>query len=335
MKYIPLISLLFLLATCGQQKKATPEEVRQSFDGFDLEEQIKIKPVDVSQTPIYKRVEHHPENYEFLDDVEIFRMAYNSDGLIVTGFVVKPKNVSEDLPVVIFNRGGNQEYGHLLVAHAVEVFGPLAAEGYIVAGSNYRGNSGSEGKEEFGGADVADVPNLIDALGNLEGVDNSRVGILGVSRGGMMTYLTMKNETTDRLKCVVTLGGITDLEHTIEYHSEIGDVCKWLVPDFESNRSEAIINRSAVYWADKLSPEVPILILHGTADKSVDYGQIPVFADSLDKYGVPYKFITYVDDNHGCVKHKAEVMDNIRKWMNAHLKEDNPHSGAERLVVED
>lgn len=335
MKYLYLVGLLAFFTACSQPTKHTPEDVRESFGGFDIEEQIKIKAVDVSKTPIYTKVEHHPEDYEFLSEVEIFRMLYNSDGLMVTGFVVKPKDVTEDLPVVIFNRGGNQEYGHLLVAHAVEIFAPLAAQGYIVAGSNYRGNSGSEGKEEFGGADVADVSNLIDALANLEGADNSRVGILGVSRGGMMSYLTMKNETSDRLKCVATLGGITDLEHTIEFHPEIGEVCKWLVPDFESNRTEAIISRSAVYWVDQLSPEVPILILHGTADKSVDYGQIPVFADSLDKNDVPYKLITYVGDNHGCVNHKDEVMGNIKEWMDAHLKGDKVHSGAVRLVVED
>ncbi|MEO9476124.1 MAG: prolyl oligopeptidase family serine peptidase [Cyclobacteriaceae bacterium] len=335
MKYISLISILFFFAACDQQQKLTSEEVKEGFGGFNIEEQIKIKAVDVSKTPIYKKVEHHPEDYEFLNEVEIFRMLYNSDGLMVTGFVVKPKNASEDLPVVIFNRGGNQEYGHLLVAHAVEIFAPLAAQGYIVAGSNYRGNSGSEGQEEFGGADVADVPNLIDALGHLDGVDNSRVGIFGVSRGGMMAYLTMKNETSDRLKCVATLGGITDMQHTIEFHPEIGEVCNWLVPDFESNRTEAIISRSAVYWVDQLSAKVPILILHGTADKSVDYDQIPVFADSLDKYDVPYKFISYVNDNHGCVNHKDDVMGTIIKWMDAHLKEGNAHSGAVRLVVED
>ena len=32
---------------------------------------------------------------------------------------------------------------------------------YVVVGSHYRGNKGSEGKEEFGGSDVNDVINLI------------------------------------------------------------------------------------------------------------------------------------------------------------------------------
>ena len=46
--------------------------------------------------------------------------------------------------------------GQLLVATALTKMGVIAAQGYVVIASNYRGNSNSEGKEEFGGSDVND-----------------------------------------------------------------------------------------------------------------------------------------------------------------------------------
>jgi len=48
-------------------------------------------------------------------------------------------------------------------------------------------------REEFGGAEIHDVLNLIPLAKSLGYVDMDNVFILGVSRGGMETYLALKN----------------------------------------------------------------------------------------------------------------------------------------------
>ncbi|MBK7653583.1 MAG: hypothetical protein IPJ20_26650 [Flammeovirgaceae bacterium] len=82
--------------------------------------------------------------------------------------------------------------------------------------------------------------------------DADRIGLLGISRGGMMNYLTVKGDTSTNIRALVNIGGITDLSRTIEHHAEIGDVANELIPEFEANRDMEIKKRSAIYWTHEL-----------------------------------------------------------------------------------
>ncbi|MES1211213.1 MAG: CocE/NonD family hydrolase, partial [Acidobacteriota bacterium] len=123
--------------------------------------------------------------------VDCQRIKYMSDGLKVAGFLWKPKDTAgKKLPVLLFNRGGNRDFGKLTPWEGLHRF---AASGFVVIASQYRGNDGGEGREELGGADVRDVLNLIPLAASLEYADLRNVFLYGVSRGGMMTYLALKN----------------------------------------------------------------------------------------------------------------------------------------------
>jgi dipeptidyl aminopeptidase/acylaminoacyl peptidase len=79
-----------------------------------------------------------------LDQIEIKSITYLSDGLNVKGYLVAPKN-AEKLPCVIFNRGGNREFGAWNDLAAAALLGRVASWGYVVVASQYRGNAGGEG----------------------------------------------------------------------------------------------------------------------------------------------------------------------------------------------
>jgi dipeptidyl aminopeptidase/acylaminoacyl peptidase len=319
-KYI-IISLFLLLVSCSEQPRSL-EEVKLDFGTFEGST-IKLLPVDYTKTPIYNTVKHHPYEYKYLDKVEIFSIGHISDGLFLTGLMVAPK-LPGKYPVILFNRGGNRDLGSLIVATAVNVMAPLAVEGYIVVATNYRGNSRSEGKEQFGGEDINDIANLIISMAEIERADTSRVGLLGLSRGGMMNYLTLKENYTDNIKAVVNIGGIADLERTIEHHPQIEEVVNELIPDFKNNKDAEIKKRSAINWVDKLPKTAPILILHGMKDQHVDYSQILPFADSLQKYNIPYKVVSFENDNHGIINHEEIVMELIKNWFDQYVKKTNP-----------
>src|SRR2546427_1937241 len=121
--------------------------------------------------------------------VDCRRVKYLSDDLKVVAYIWQPKGASGKLPLIIFNRGGNQEFGKVLPWQSVWRY---ALDGFVVIASQYRGNDGGEGKEEFGGADVHDVLNLIPLAESLGTVDMRNVFLLGWSRGGMQTALALK-----------------------------------------------------------------------------------------------------------------------------------------------
>ena len=328
-----MLLLLVFFGCASKHQETTVEQVKLKFGEFGTGELIKSRPVDVSATPIFKKIQHHPDQYDYLERVEINSMIYQSDGMMVTGFLVKPKGLDNNTPIILYNRGGNQDLGRLLVAHAVEILAPLAEQGFVVAATNYRGNSGSEGREQFGGEDVHDIFNLIDALGQVPFADTSRVGLFGLSRGGMMNYLALKQDSKQQIDAIANLGGITDLRHTIEYHPEIGVVCEWLIPNYANNQGEALDARSVIKWVDQLPKDVPMLIIHGSEDQSVNFLQIPYFLEHADKYAIPYKAIVYEGDNHGCIAHQKEVMQNLQDWFIDRLIYEEPYTQSEFELI--
>ncbi|MFY0687573.1 MAG: prolyl oligopeptidase family serine peptidase [Cyclobacteriaceae bacterium] len=315
-KYI-FLSIIWVLLSCSEEKKSL-EEVKAGFGTF-VKETIKLRPIDYTKTPIYNSVKHHPEEYAYLDEVNIYSIGHISDDLFLTGLMVSPKKVGK-YPIIVLNRGGNRDLGTLIVATAVNEMAPLAAKGYVVVASNYRGNSRSEGVEQFGGDDVNDINNLIESMAEVEIADTSRVGLLGMSRGGMMNYLVLKNHTNSNIRAVVNIGGITNLNVTIEHHPEIAAVMNELIPDFNKNKMAEIEKRSAIYWSDQLPSNIPILILHGTEDQHVNYSQIPPFVDSLKAHGIPHKLISFKGDNHGLKNNIDLAKERIAEWFEVYLR---------------
>ncbi len=104
-------------------------------------------------------------------------------------------------PCIIWNRGGYENKGAIDSFTARGMFGQIASWGYVVFASQYRGNAGGEGKEELGGSDVNDILNLIPLADELPFADKEKWGMEGWSRGGMMTFLTLKQNKKFLMCC--------------------------------------------------------------------------------------------------------------------------------------
>ncbi len=280
---------------------------------------------DLTNTPIYPRlVEGAPDGsrwnseYAYLDSIEMFRIQYLSDGIRVNGLLVQPREPGI-YPCIIYNRGGNRDFGALKVYHAVSLMGKIASEGFIVIASNYRGNGGGEGQEEFGGSDVNDVLQLINVLGELEKADTARIGMMGWSRGGMMTYLALAH--THKIKAAAVGGALADL--TTGDRPELEEkVYRELIPAYETNRDSVLKIRSAVFWPEKLPKTTPILIMHGNADWRVKSTQSLRLAMALDRERVPYRLIIFEGADHGISEFRDEVTAQAIKWFHRYLIND-------------
>jgi dipeptidyl aminopeptidase/acylaminoacyl peptidase len=302
------IFLLFIFTSCSSQENLLLE--KKAVVNLNNEPFYRDMTEEVNGSVIWKK------EFEYINDIDIFDITYKSDGLKIKGFLVTPKKEG-NYPVIIFNRGGSFDFGALDLSLVSYWMGKLAAQGYVVIGSQYRGNAGSEGKEEFGGDDVNDVLNLIPLIDELAYADSNRIGMYGWSRGGMMTYLALPK--SNRIKAAIVGGAVADFRLLEADRPGFIDY----IPDTE-NIEEALDQRSPVLWANKFSKTTPILLLHGNSDWRVKSEHSLKMALEFEKYRIPYRLIIYEGGNHGIFEHRIEVDQEIMNWFNKYLKQDTP-----------
>ena len=227
----------------------------------------KTPVTNLSEYPIYSHLisdtitlDNWKPEYKYLDSIDIYKITYLSDGLKINGLLVKPKKLG-NYPCIIYNRGGNRDFGFLKIAHGAITLGQVAKEGYVVIASQYRGNAGGEGQEEFGGSEVNDITILTEVLKEIEGANTESIGMYGWSRGGMMTYISLTK--TDKIKAAVVGGALSDAFSNIKDRPTMEtNVMAELIPNYNTNKERELTKRSAIKWADKFPKDVPILILH-------------------------------------------------------------------------
>ncbi|MGM7702381.1 alpha/beta hydrolase family protein [Pseudalkalibacillus sp. Hm43] len=249
-------------------------------------------------------------------NVEAKRITYLSDDFEVAGFIVKPKKIDGKLPLLIFNRGGNKEYDKLEEKILSNYLAFWAEKGYVVLASQYRGNDGGEGEEEFGGSDINDVLNLQKVAEELPYVDSNKKVMLGISRGGMMTYLAIKNDMD--IDAAAVISGTSNL---FDLYNKRGEKMKSVLEELVGTPKEEKAEyekRSSVYWADEIN--VPILIVHGAKDEQVPVEQARTLTKELKKNNKDYRFVEYPDADHSISSHFKESSIEIEKWFNHHLK---------------
>lgn len=225
---------------------------------------------------------------------QYYRITYWSDGLRVAGFLGRPAG-DGPFPAIIYNRGGVWDQGALSGRELV----PLVEAGYVAVGSQYRGNAGSEGAETFGSGDVSDVLNLIALVQQMPIVDPGRIGMFGASRGGMVTYLVLKEETlrgTRAIRAAATVGGLADLFMWRDDNPDVAYVAFSPVGAYPETAPDQFVARSAVFWPELIN--TPLLLLHGGADAIVSPQQSRVLAERLQQAGKQVQLVIFEGDNH-------------------------------------
>ncbi|OSY88034.1 hypothetical protein WH52_08370 [Tenacibaculum holothuriorum] len=259
--------------------------------------------------------------FQYLQKVNLYEITYLSDGLKIQSYAAFPKKEGK-YPVIIFNRGGNRNYGALSLTPQKNryflnpMFSKIANEGFIIIGCNYRGSGKSEGNDEFGGNDLNDVLNLIKVVKELPKADSTKIGMYGWSRGGMMTYLALTK--TNQIKAAVTGGAPSDKTIINRPKMEAG-VYAQLIPNYWKNKEEELKKRSAIYLVDKLPKNVPLLILHGDSDKRVTVANSIKLSKKLEEYKIPHQLKVFEGGNHGLTKYRKKVDSLVINWFKKHL----------------
>lgn len=252
-----------------------------------------------------------------VEAVTVWEITYLSDNLKVRGFLLEPKKEGK-FPCIIVNRGGNREFGIWNKEATFLLLAEISSWGYVVAASQYRGCAGGEGREEFGGRDVKDVLALIPLLESREKADMEKMGMIGMSRGGMMTYLALSQ--TDRLKAAAVVNGITDLFSWEKARPEMGKIFMELIGGNSEGAPEALRARSAIFWPEKLSKKTPLLIVQGAKDERVPPQQALEMASALLKISYPFRLVLLEGGDHNLTDFWPEWLEIIQNWFGKHLQ---------------
>lgn len=254
---------------------------------------------------------------EVVNNSVVEKITYLSDGLKVKGYAAYPKNLEEKkYPCIIWNRGGYEESGAIDAFNARGIYGQIASWGFVVFASQYRGNSGGEGKEMLGGDDVNDVLNLIPLANDFPQADSNIWGIEGWSRGGMMTFLTLLIKPDFNFKCAVLSGAISNIKKYAENNSNQKKLYKKIFG--EENYNSEIEKRTIINFADKL-PKIPYLLMHGASDETVPAEQSLELSKKFLQLNIEHKLIIFEKGDHFLKTHRKEVSEEKKKWFKRYL----------------
>ena len=252
------------------------------------------------------------------DKSVVEKITYASDGLKVTGYIAYPKDDSKKYPCIIWCRGGIGNAGAIDKFTACGIYGQIASWGYCVFASQYRGNDGGEGHDDFGGDDLNDVLNLIPLADEIPQANKDVWGIEGWSRGGMMTYLTLTK--TNIFKAAIILGGIANLRCNSDESKFMRRLYEHTLGKYEEEEFKSRCEtRSIVNFPEKFSKTTPMLIIHGNSDNRVlPHDSLDLSYKLLD-LKIPYRLVMLEGGDHFLKSHRKEVDEMRKNWFKKYL----------------
>ena len=241
-------------------------------------------------------------------------MTKAADGVDVPNQLFLPAGLKpgEKRPAIIFVHGGPSRqmllgYHYMHFYHwAYGLNQWLANKGYVVMSVNYRSgigygnsfrraaNTGQRGNAEYqdvlaGGKYLQTHPN----------VDPNRIGIWGLSYGGVLTAQALARNS-DIFKMGVDLAGVHLWGSSVDPESV----------SFKSSAVGAIDG-----WKS------PVLLVHGDDDRNVAFQQTTGLVQLLRQRNVEYELIVFPDDTHESMLHSRWIytLDRMEKFIDKHL----------------
>lgn len=244
----------------------------------------------------------------------VILFTYPSDGLQIKAFISYVPD-AENPPLILEFRGGNKDFGLLNPANDLSTFRDCT-----VLSTTLRGGV-SEGEDEYGGADVNDVNNLINYIPELDQklslhLQNQKMAMISYSRGAMEMFLALARfpELQNRVDKVVSISGTLDMRFNI---SDRPDMQEMFTEEFglnESNYEEWTNLRDPLLAAANIRPDLPVLIVQGTADIRVALDEGLHMVNALNAQGVPVTYWEFEGGSHS-LRNSPEYLELVFDWL--------------------
>ncbi|MBU1438383.1 MAG: S9 family peptidase [Gammaproteobacteria bacterium] len=243
------------------------------------------------------------------------------DDLDIEGFLTLPLGAAEEkLPTIIFPHGGPISNDHGDFDYWTQFF---ANRGYAVLQMNFRGSSGygfdfmQAGLKNWGLQMQDDVEDGTNWLIKQGVADPKRICIVGASYGGYAALMGAV-KTPDLYRCVVSFAGVTDLQRLVRSSRAYtnGKMIEKIVGGFDDQLDQ----RSPVEFADKIT--APVLLMHGTKDRSVPIAHSRAMRDELNDRKKPVQYIEFADGDHylSTNEHRVQAFQALDKFLQKHLQ---------------
>ncbi len=233
-----------------------------------------------------------------------FMTVPGADGTPLNAWLIRPKDFdpSRQYPLLMYVYGGpgsqtvqNAWGGSRYLWHAY-----LAEElGVLVASVDNRG-TGARGKafksvtyKQLGLLEAADQQAAARHFAELPYVDAGRIGIWGWSYGGFMTLMSMlSGDGPETFRVGVAVAPVTDWRlydtiYTERYMST------------PQQNEEGYRMGAPQTYADRLSDDQKLLLVHGDFDDNVHFQNAVQMIDRLQAAGKQFRFMMYPGRNHG------------------------------------
>jgi dipeptidyl-peptidase-4 len=223
-----------------------------------------------------------------------------ADGMDIHNQLFLPKDIrlGERRPAIVFVHGGPSRqmllgYHYMQFYHwAYGINQWLASQGYVVMSINYRSGVGYgrsfRNAPNTGGSGNAEYQDVLAGgkyLQTRADVDPNRIGIWGLSYGGVLTSQALARNS-DIFKAGVDLAGVHLWGSSLD-------------PDAVSFKSSTI--GAIDGWKS------PVLLVHGDDDRNVAFQQTTGLVQLLRQRDVYYELIVFPDDTHESMLHS--------RWM--------------------
>ncbi len=225
------------------------------------------------------------------------------DGLSISGYLTLPKGADgKRLPLVVKVHGGPWMRDDWRFDRETQF---LANRGYAVLEVNYRGSRGfgksfmEKGYGELGGKMQDDLIDAVDWAIAEGYADPVKIAILGHSYGGYATLVAM-TRTPRKFAAGVSVAGFSDMAALASTLSRGGRLGAWWNRFANAldatGAKEELTDRSPITYAHRV--ERPLLIVHGTEDRTISKEHSDRFVAKLREKDIPVEYLVFPDDGH-------------------------------------
>jgi len=218
------------------------------------------------------------------------------DATRIPGYLTLPKISAGKPPLVVMPHGGPYSRDNWGYDSMVQF---LASRGYAVLQVNFRGSTGQgtnwfkAGFQDWGGQPFDDVIDGVRWATTSGEVDPHRVCIVGASYGGYLSLMAATREP-GLFRCAVSIAGVSDLP---ELQNQRQRLVNGAIANLGlGNDRERLIDTSPRNNAAALS--IPLLMIHGERDYTVEATQTRLMAAALRSAGKPFEVVYLPQADH-------------------------------------